>query len=107
MIEGCRYYHRDDLRKALADAPALDAAFDRLQILGIGYERSRFGFGTREAFAFAARHLAMGHEVRVADEYGQLDDQCGHWYKCSCCKADRACELTEKHEGPHGPKAEP
>jgi len=42
-----------------------------------------------------------GHVLMVRDEYGQLHDECGEYFKCRACNHQERCRRPAKHEGPH------
>lgn len=44
------------------------------------------------------------HEVRIRDEYGRFDDDCGERITCACCDTRVWCRLPMGHSGDHAPK---
>jgi hypothetical protein len=58
-------------------------------------------YGTSEAgdiVEFARRHY--GHEVRLKNEYGRLDNQCFKSVRCKECETYHHCDLSIGHDGP-------
>ena len=52
--------------------------------------------------SYFAKH--EGHNLIACNEYGECDDECAEYFRCSSCGDRKTCRRLKKHDGDHSEK---